>query len=151
MAPLQKRAWYGLIIGILWAAVTLVVFITGGGVDEFTKNQSFRILMDALFIGWLIVYMIILRSTLALRKPRKGKVSVDERDMAILNRAPLIQLWTVIISLVVWAISLTEIYWNQGAIPIMYMYIIFFSSLVVSTLAQSAGILIGYWRASRYG
>lgn len=151
MAPLQKRAWYGLTIGILWAAVTIVVFITGGGIEEFTKNQSFRMLMDALFIGWLIVYMIMLVSILALRKPRKGKVSVDERDMAILNRAPLIQLWAVIISLVVWAISLTEIYWNQGAVPIMYMYIIFFSSLVVSTVAQSLGILISYWRMERNG
>lgn len=151
MAPLQKRAWFGLTIGILWTAVTIIVFITGGGVDEFTKNQSFRVLMDALFVGWLIVYTIMMVSILALRKPRKGKVAVDERDIAILNRAPLTQLWAVIISLVVWAVSLTEIYWDQGAVPIMYMYIIFFSSLVVSTVAQSLGILIGYWRMDRNG
>lgn len=146
MAPLQKRAWLGLIIGVLWAAVTIVVFITGGGVDEFTKNQTFRIVMDALFIGWLIVYAIMMMSILGLRKPRKGKVAVDERDMAILNKAPVIQLWAVIISLVVWAIGLTETYWDDGAVPIMYMFLIFFSSLIVSTLAQSLGIIIGYRR-----
>ena len=140
-----------MIIGVLWAAVTIVVFITGGGVDEFTKTQSFRIVIDALFIGWLIVYAIMMKSILGLRKPRKDKVAVDERDMAILNKAPLVQLWAVIILLVVWAIGLTETYWDEGAVPIMYMYLIFFSSLVVSTIAQSLGILIGYWRMERHG
>jgi L-asparagine transporter-like permease len=151
MAPLQKRAWWGLTLGILWAAATIVVFITGGGVDEFTKNQTFRIVIDALFIGWLIVYAVLMASILRFRRSGKGTVAIDERDRAILHRAPLIQLWAVILVLLVWAISLTEIYWDQGAVPIMYMYIIFFSSLVVSTLAQSLGILIGYWRMDRHG
>ena len=149
MAPMQKRAWWGLAIGILWTAAAIAVFITGGGVDEFTKNQSFRIIMDALFIGWLIVYAVLMASILRFRRSGKGKVSVDERDIAILNRAPIIQLWAIIISLIVWAIGLTEAYWDQGTVPIMYMFIIFFSSLVVSTLAQSLGILIGYWRMNR--
>ena len=147
MAPLQKRAWFGLTIGILWAAVTIAVFITGGGVDEFTESQSFRIIMDALFIGWLVVYAILMAPILRFRRADKGKVSVDERDLAILNRAPVIQLWAIIISLIAWAIGLTEIYWDEGAVPVMYLYIIFFSSLVVSTLAQSLGIIIGYWRS----
>lgn len=149
MAPLQKRAWWGLIIGILWSAATIAVFTTGGGVDEFTENQSFRIVMDVLFIGWIIVYAILMAPILRFRRSGKGKVSVDERDIVILNRAPIIQLWAIIISLVVWAIGLTEAYWDQGTVPIMYMFIIFFSSLVVSTLAQSLGILIGYWRMNR--
>jgi len=105
--------------------------------------------MDALFIGWLIVYAVLMASILRFRRSGKGKVSVDERDIAILNRAPIIQLWAIIISLIVWAIGLTEAYWDQGTVPIMYMFIIFFSSLVVSTLAQSLGILIGYWRMNR--
>ena len=149
MAPLQKRAWWGLIIGILWAAATIAVFTTGGGVDEFTENQSFRIVMDVLFIGWIIVYAILMAPILRFHRSGKGKVSVDERDIVILNRAPIIQLWAIIISLVVWAIGLTEAYWDQRAVPIMYMYIIFFSSLVISTLAQSLGILVGYWRMDR--
>jgi L-asparagine transporter-like permease len=151
MAPLQKRAWVGLLLGIIWAIVTVIVFITGGGVDAFTEEYSFRLIMDALFVGWLIIYVILMASLLSLRRSTKGKVNVDERDKAILDRAPIVQLWAVLISLVAWVIGLTEGYWNRGAVPIMYLYIIFFSSLVVSTIAQSLGILIGYRRTERYG
>jgi len=151
MAPLQKRAWYGLAIGIVFAIALLAVFITKGGVTRFTEDQSFRIIIDALFIGWLVVYAIMMASLLNLRRSKKGAVAIDKRDRMILERAPLIQLWAVILSLIAWAIGLTEIYWDAGQVPIMYLYLIFFSSLIVSTLAQSIGILIGYWRMERYG
>ena len=107
--------------------------------------------MDALFIGWLIVYAVLMASILRFRRSGKGTVAIDERDRAILHRAALIQLWAVIFMLLVWAIGLTEVYWDKAAVPIMYMYIIFFSSLVVSTIAQSLGIIIGYWRMDRHG
>jgi hypothetical protein len=147
MAPLQKRALIGLVLGIAWAVATVIVFINGGGVDAFTEDSSFRLLMDGLFVGWLVVYAVLMASILRFGRTAKGAVVVDERDRAILHRAPLTQLWAVIITLVAWAIALTEVYWDQGAVPIMYMYIIFFSSLIVSTLAQSVGILFGYWRS----
>lgn len=151
MAPLQKRALYGLILGILWAVAIVVVFINKGGVTEFTEDRSFRLIMDAIFIGGLLAYAGIM-STFFFRtffRSGKGEVIVDERDRTIMQRAPLIQLWAVIFSLVVWAISLTEIYWNDGAIPVIFLYLIFCSSLIVSTLAQSLGILLGYWRMNR--
>ena len=51
MAPLQKRALYGLMLGVLWTAAIIVVFTTGGGINEFTENRSFRLILDAIFIG----------------------------------------------------------------------------------------------------
>ena len=107
MAPLQKRALYGLILGVLWAAAIIVVFITGGGINEFTENQSFRIILDAIFIGGLLAYLVL---TASLVKTSKGEVKMDERDLAIMRRAPFIQLWAVLLSLVAWVISLTEVY-----------------------------------------
>ena len=76
---------------------------------------------------------------------------MDERDLAIMRRAPLIQLWAVLLSLVAWTIGLTEVYWNEGAVPVLFLYLIFFSGLMVSTIAQSLGVLIGYWRMNRNG
>jgi len=52
----------------------------------------------------------------------------------------------VIIQLVAWVISLSESYWDQGQIPVVFLYLIFMSTLIVSTVAQSIGILIGYRR-----
>jgi amino acid transporter len=151
MAPLQKRAWWGLGIGILWAAAIAAVFTAKGGISAFEEDQSFRLLIDALYVGWLIFYTLLMKSLLSLRRSGKDEVAVDERDRAILDRAPLTQLWAVIISLVAWTIGLTEVYHRTGWVPTTYMYLIFFSSIIISTLAQSLGILIGYWRLSRNG
>ena len=143
MAPLQKRALYGLVFGIVWTVAITVVFIVKGGVSTFSEDQGFRLIIDGLWIGGLIFYGILM---LILRRQNQ----VDERDRLILGRAPVVQLWAVILSLVIWTIVLTEIYWDQG-IPPIYMYLVFMFSLVVSAVAQSIGILIGYWRMDRNG
>ena len=140
MAPLQKRALYGLVIGIVWAIAIIVVFITKGGVTAYTEDQGMRAILAALLIGGLLAYFIMMH--LILRKPGQ----VDERDRLIMGRAPVAQLWAVIISLVVWSIALTEIYWDKGKIPVIFPYLILISVFIVNVLAQSAGILIGYWR-----
>jgi len=141
MAPLQKRALYGLAFGVVWAVTIVVVFIVKGGVSTFSEDQGFRLIIDGLWIGGLIFYGVLM---FTLRKQDQ----VDERDRLILGRAPVVQLWSVILSLVIWAIVLTEIYWGQG-IPPIFMYIIVMSTLIVSAIGQSLGILIGYWRLGR--
>ena len=141
MAPLQKRALYGLAFGVIWAIAIIVVFIVKGGVSTFPEDQGFRIIIDGLWVGGLIFYGILM---LTLRKQSQ----VDERDRLILGRAPVVQLWAVIFSLVIWTIVLTESYWDQG-IPPIFMYLVFMSTLIVSAVAQSIGILIGYWRMGR--
>ncbi len=65
-----------------------------------------------------------------------------------MGKAPIIQLWAVSISLAVWSIALTEIYWDQGQIPVIFPYLILMSLFIVNVLSQSIGILIGYWRMS---
>lgn len=149
MAPLQKRAWWGLGVGILWAVITTAVFTQGGGIDKFNNNDSFRLTMDGLYLAWLVVYAVLMAPVLKFSYQTKGKVIVDERDLAIVARAPIIQLWSVIIALVAWTIGLTEAYHGMGQIPTAYLYIIFFTTIAISTLAQSAGILIGYWRMNK--
>ncbi len=140
MAPLQKRAWWGLGIGLAFAAAFVLVFILMGGVDTFDEDRGFRIIIDVLWVGGLIANLIIIN--MALRKPGM----VDERDRMILDRAPRIQWLAVVFTLVAWTIALTEVYHTTHLIPSVYMYVIFMSVLIVSTLAQSLGILIGYWR-----
>ena len=143
MAPLQKRALYGLAFGVVWAVAIIVVFIVKGGVSTFSEDLGFRLIVDGLWVGGLIFYGILM---LTLRKQSQ----VDERDRLILGRAPVVQLWAVIFSLVIWTIVLTESYWDQG-IPPIFMYLVFMSTLIVSAVAQSIGILIGYWRMGRNG
>ena len=145
MAPLQKRALYSLVIGVILAIALSVVFIAKGNVTTFDEDLGFRLIVYALWIAVPLAYLMVVNLT--LRKPEQ----LDERDRSILARAPKVQLLAVIISLLVWVIVLTEVYWDQGQIPVIFLYLIFMSVLIVSTLAQSIGILIGYWRMERYG
>ena len=145
MAPLQKRAWWGLGVGLVFAAAFTLVFILKGGIATFDEDQGFRIIIDILWIGGLVTNLVIVN--LALRE----KGMVDERDRLIVDRAPRIQWLAVIFTLVVWMITLTEVYHDTGLVPSVFLYVIFMSVLIVSTLAQSLGILIGYWRMDRNG
>ncbi len=145
MAPLQKRAWWGLGVGLVFAVAFVLVFALMGGIDTFDEDQGFRIIIDVLWVSGLVANLVIVN--LALRKPGM----VDERDRMILDRAPRIQWLAVVFTLAAWVIALTEVYHDTSQIPSVFMYVIFMSILIVSTLAQSLGIIIGYWRANRYG
>lgn len=139
MAPLQKRAFYGLLIGFIWIVAIVVVFILKGGVSAFDEDQGFRLIVDGLWIGGLVVYLIIFETI--LRRPGY----VDERDKLILDKAPRFQWLAVIFSLVAWVIALSESYQDEG-VPVVFLYLIFMSVLIVSMIGQSIGILIGYRR-----
>jgi hypothetical protein len=145
MAPLQKRACYSLIIGVTLAAVLAAVFILKGGISTFESDQGFRIIIDLLWIGILVLNLILINLT--LRKPR----TVDERDRLIMDRAPRIQWLAVVLTMVTWTIALNEIYRPTGQIPTVFLYIIFMSVLIAGTIGQSLGILIGYWSMAKNG
>jgi hypothetical protein len=139
MAPLQRRAFYGLLIGFIWIVAIITVFILKGGVSAFNEDQGFRLIIDGLWIGGLIVYLILYKTILP--KPDH----VDERDKLILDNSPRFQWWAVIFSLVAWVIALSESYHDEG-VPVVFLYLIFMSVLIVSMIGQAIGILIGYRR-----
>ena len=143
MAPLQKRALYSLGIGIALAIALIVVIIVKGDVTTFDEDLGFRLIVYAVWVGVPLAYLIMVNLT--LRKPEQ----LDERDRLIMGRAPQVQLLAVIFSLVAWVIVLTEVFHDQGQVPVIYLTFIMISTLIISTLAQSLGILIGYWRMGR--
>ena len=144
MAPLQKRAVYGLIFGIAWAIAIVAVFILKGGAAAFDVDQTFRLIMDGIWVGGLIVYLFLFYPI--LRKPKL----VDERDRLIYDRSPRIQWLAVIFTLVAWVIGLSEGFRSQG-VPTVFLYVMFFTILCVSAIAQCIGILVGYWSMNRNG
>ena len=140
MAPLQKRAWYTLIIGLVLTGILIAAIFIRGGITAFDTDEGFRYIVYAVMIGVPLVYLILVNLT--LRRPTQ----VDERDRRIMERAPKVQLISIYFILAAWIIILTEVYRETGQIPDVFLTVIFISVLIVSTLAQSLGILIGYWR-----
>jgi len=145
MAPLQKRALYSLLIGLVMVIALVAVFVIKGDVTKFDEDEGFRFMVYGLWVGVPLVYLILVNIT--LRKPTQ----IDERDRRIMEKAPKTQLLAVIFSLVAWVIALTEIYWVEREVPLIFISLIMISTLIVSTLAQSLGILIGYWRMNGNG
>lgn len=144
MAPLQKRALYSLIIGLVLTAAFVVALVMKGDVTDFL-DDNLRFIMYAALIGVPLIYLILVN--ISLRKPTQ----IDERDQAIIERSRTVQWFAIILSLAAWTIVLGEVYRNQGQVPVAFLNLIFVSILIISALAQSAGILTGYWRMNRDG
>ena len=143
MAPLQKRALYSLIIGLALTITLIAVLVIQGDVTALDRDANLRLVVYAVLIGVPLTYLILVNLT--LRKPTQ----VDERDKAIIDRSHKAQWMAVIFSLAAWTIILTEIYWAQRQLPVVFLNLIFISTLIISVLAQSLGILLGYWRTNR--
>ena len=147
MAPLQKRALYGLVFSILWAVLIVILFIIKGGASVYSQDITMRLTLAGLLIGGAFAYLLITSPLIKL--PGVSKVVIDERDKKIMDRAPRIQLVAVLIALAAWCIGLTEYYWDSGQIPVIFPYIVLLSMLIVNVIAASLGILVGYWRLGK--
>ena len=145
MAPLQKRALYSLVIGLVLTIALVVVLVDQGDITAFDRNLNLRLIMYAVMIGVPLSYLILVNLT--LRKPTQ----IDERDRLIMEGASRAQWLSAIFSMAAWMIVLTEVYQEQRQVPVEFLYLIFVSILIISMLAQSLGILLGYWRLNRNG
>lgn len=145
MAPLQRRALFSLLGGLAVTIAFIAILVIQGDVIAFDSDQNIRLFMYAVMIGVPLIYLVLVNPI--LRKPGL----VDERDRVIIERSSRTQYLAVIFLLAAWTITLTEIYREQGQVPIAFLNLIFISTLIVSTLAQSLGILLEYWRMDRNG
>jgi len=143
MAPLQKRAWYSLIIGIVLTGVLVAFLVIKGDVTAFFADENMRYILYAVWIGVPLIYWILVDIT--LRKPTQ----IDERDKHIIEKSGKAQWMAVVFSLAAWTIALTEVYREQRQVPVDFLTLILVSVLIISILAQSFGILTGYWRINR--
>jgi hypothetical protein len=139
MSPLQKRALYSFILGAILTITLIIVFLTKD-VYTFDEDLSFRLIVYALWIAVPLVYLIAVHPI--LKKPDM----FDERDRSIVERASKVQWIAIIFNLAAWTIILTEVFWDTGQVPVVFLNLIFISTLTISTLAQSLGIFIGYWK-----
>ncbi|HWR70631.1 MAG TPA: hypothetical protein VN415_06200 [Dehalococcoidia bacterium] len=144
MTPQQKRAWYGLAIGIVWSLAMVAVFFVKGA-TAFDEDTGMRVMVYGLFIAGVCAYVAMLYIT-GWRMRREG-VIMDERDRMILRKVPVYQMFAVLITLAAWSVILTEVYHDQGQVPVVFPNLMFFSAIVVNMVFASAGTLIAYWRA----
>lgn len=143
MAPLQKRALLSLIIGLVLTIALAIFLVIHGDITTFDRDANNRFVLYTVLILVPLVYLILVG--LITRNPSQ----VDERDWRIIERSRYAQWLAAILCVVAWSIALTEIYHDAGQVPVAFLNLIFVSTLILSTLAQSIGILLAYWRMNR--
>lgn len=145
MPPLQKRAWWSLLIGVVTGGTITFLLATNGAVENW-DNDGFRLTVTGIFLFGLVLYTVVLLSSVVTGK-RDG--TFDERDRQILSHSPNAQAAAALLALAAWMICLTEKFREQGAVPVVYLYWIFGSIILVNIIAQAVGILLGYWIVGR--
>ena len=147
MAPLQKRAWWSLLIGAVTLGVISAILISEGAA-AYWEDDNLRLTVVAIFLGGLVAYVSVLLIPLHKGRTEGG---LDERDRAILSRAPHVQSGIMLVTLAAWLVALPKMFHEEGAVPVVYLYLMFGSVVIVTIIGQSLGILLGYWMESRHG
>lgn len=141
MTPLQQRAWWGLGICVFVSLVVTAV-LAWRGASAFIDDPGTNRLIEGLLIAGVLAYVIVMRRTRG--GGRKLGSVMDERDRLIRAQAPELQSVAMFLTLAIWAIVLTEAYWDRGAIPVAFAYLVFWSTFFIGHIGLSIGILLGY-------
>ncbi len=143
LTRLQKLAGWSLLAGLVLAGSAGAIVVTYGPqttYDTDTLRLTFTFLVLATLIALLAMLLV------AKSWANRGDGTLDERDQAILDRAPVAQAPAMLVTLAVWMVGLTESFRDPGAVPTFYMYLVFWSVIVIDMLALPVGVLLGYRR-----
>ena len=141
--PLQRGAWWALGLGAALAAAAAFVEIHYGP-EVVYQDDTLRITFTLLVRGALMVPAGVALRVWTMAK--KDASALDERDRDILERAPGVQAPATILTLAIWVVALTEHFRGSAGVPTLYLYLVFWSCIVMHALALPLGILLGYRR-----
>ena len=145
MSPSQKMAWGNVIVWGTYLVVLAIVLAANGTIqfwqEDSLKNTFFTI------TGVAIVAFIIMMLFLWIRASR-ARVTIDERDHKIMNRANALAGPIVMTALAVTSLVLGPVY-VEGKNSVMSSYFLMYVTLinvVVYWLAQAIHTLVTYRR-----
>lgn len=142
--PLQRLATQSLIAAGALTAICAGI-ITLAGPQRFWDDDAVR-----LSVTGLVIVTLVVTATVSMRASRwmsAGDGLLDERDRAILASASGGQAGAMLVTLAAWMIGVTEAFQTAGGVPVVYLYLMFWSILLVSQLAWLAGIVLTYRRS----
>lgn len=140
---LQRLAVWSIALGgspAVAAGALLVHF----GATRFWDDDRVRLPITALLVASVLAFGAVAIRMYALSARDDG--GVDERDRAILSRAPVAQSVAVLVTLAAWVVGLTETYHATHLVPSVNLYLLFWSCLIANIAALPVGILLGYRR-----
>lgn len=142
--PLQRLALQSLIAASGLAAVGagLVVYL---GPQRLSDDTAIRLIVTGLALAALAVAALV--PIRAGRWAAADAGRMDERDRAILAGASSSQSGAILITLAVWMIGLAEAFRSAGAVPTVYLFLVFWSCVLINMFALLGGIVLAYRRS----
>ena len=141
--PLQRASWWSLGLGTVLGAGALGVVMTYGPQRTYDDDGVRGVFMLCL-LGVFVVFAGLSGVVASWNRRRDGVL--DERDREILGRAPAVQSAATLVTLAVWMVGLIESFHGAGAVPLFYLYLVFWSCVVMNLLGLPVGVLLGYRR-----
>lgn len=142
--PLERLARQILMLGLLLVILAGAIVVWAGA-ERFYQDDTIRITVTLLLMAALLVVAGFAFRASHWARQRTGPL--DERDRAILEHAPAIEGGPMIVALALWVVGLQQTFWGAGAVPLVYLYLVFWSVLMVKAMALPVGVLIGYRRS----
>ncbi len=104
-------------------------------------------------LGLVAIFALIAIAVVVRVMPRREPVSDEER--AEMATAPMSASqkgawWGLLIGVATLA-GLATLLTARGAVPVVYLYLMFGSIILVLMISQSAGVLLGHWIGRRHG
>jgi len=139
---LQRVAFWGLLAGLLIVAAAAWMVISTGA-EVIYESDALRLQFTGIVLGGLALFAAV---SAWIGVTLKRRATLDERDLAVLAQAPMIQGALMLLTLAAWEIGLQETFRGTPGIPVTYLHLMFWSCLAANMLALPIGILIGYRR-----
>ncbi len=140
-----QQSTRGTLIACLALAVCSGGIVLTHGAQAFWDIDRVRLWVTALNVAILGVFAV--HSARVGRWVTRDDGTLDERDRSILATAAAGQGPALLVTLAAWTIGLTEAFHVVGTVPTYYLYLVFWSCLIVNVLAALAGVMLGYRRS----
>lgn len=141
--PLQRMAKWTLGFSALLVALAAAIVVYHGP-QVYWDDDRVRLTVMGLLMAVLATFSVLMVRT--AKWIAGDAAQMDERDRAILAHAPAGQGGAILVTLGAWIIGLAETYHETHQVPIVFLYLMFWSCLMMSLLAWLAGIVLGYRR-----
>jgi hypothetical protein len=139
---LQRMSFWAVIVGLIVIGAAAWFLISNGPVTVY-DDDALRLTFTAILLVFIALFSVFF---FHVHITMTKKAKLDERDLAILARAPLVQGALMLITMVAWVIGLQETFRGTPGVPVTYLQLMFWSVLAANMLAWPLGILIGYRR-----
>ena len=139
---LQRVAVWAVVIGVAVVAAAAWMLIANGP-ETVYDDDALRLQFTGIVLTGIALFsMFFIGIHVALTRQRK----LDERDLAVLARAPIVQGALMLVTLAAWMIGLQESFRGTPGVPVAYLQLTFWSCVAANMIAWPIGILIGYRR-----